>query len=238
MDNKMGKSVEMIFFDAGETLIHPVPSFAGLLSSICEAYGFQVDVTLLPDLTRALMADVEERQKMGFTFTNNPQGSRRFWIDFYEELLRGLGYDGEDGMLPEELYHTFSDPSHYDLYDDVSETLEELRKRGFRLGLISNFEVWLEDLLQMLELDGFFELKVISGREKFEKPHPKIFEIALKRGGVEPHLAIHVGDSPISDFEGARQAGMGAILLDRWERFPHFEGLKIKTLAEMLSLLE
>ena len=227
-----------MFFDAGETLIHPLPSFPELFSAVCAAFGLEVDLARLPGVTRALMAEVEERQKKGFTFTNDAEKSRRFWLDFYRSMVREMGYAGEDGGLPFALYRTFSQPSNYGDYPDVRETLARLRERGYRLGLISNFEAWLEELLAGLGLDEFLEVTVISGREGFEKPHPRIYELALEKGGVAPQRALHVGDSPLSDYHGAREAGMRAVLLDRWGRFPDFEGARVRDLRELPGLLD
>ncbi len=231
------QETEMIFFDAGETLIHPLPSFIELFTRVCADYKLEVDLSILPKITRSLMAKVEEKQRNGYTFTNDAEVSHRFWIDFYGAIVREMGYRENDGDLPHVLYRTFSEPSNYGAYEDVLDSLQELHRRGFRLGLISNFETWLEDLLHGLGLKKFFEVTVISGREEFEKPHPRIFEIALKRGDIPPERALHVGDSPISDFGGANQAGIKAVLLDRWGRFPDFEGSKITDLRELPDFL-
>lgn len=229
--------MRVVFFDAGETLVHPVPSFPGLFTQICESYGLQVDLQVVSRTTRRLMAEVEERQRKGFTFTNHPEKSRRFWLSFYDRLVRELGYRGDDGLALA-LYQTFSRPEHYDAYPDARETLAGLRERGFRLGLISNFEPWLEDLLERLGLADFFTTMVISGNEEFEKPHPRLFRLALERMGADPEHSLHVGDSPVSDYAGAREVGIRALLLDRWGRHPGFEGECITDLRELLSLLD
>ncbi|MBN2028142.1 MAG: HAD-IA family hydrolase [Actinobacteria bacterium] len=228
---------EFVFFDAGETLIHPLPSFPELFLSVCAENGLEADLDHLRTTTRKLMAGVEDRQRYGYTFSNEASKSRRFWLDFYGSLVRELGYAHEDGLLPEALYQTFSDPSNYGEYHDVRETMEEFRRRGLRMGLISNFETWLEDLLEDLGLMEFLEVLVISGREEYEKPHPRIYELALERSGADPGRSLHVGDSPISDYDGARDAGMRAVLLDRWGRFPDFEGERVQDLRELPGLL-
>lgn len=230
-------SIEMVFFDAGETLVHPTPSFAELFSSSCAEYGLEVDPVLLARMGRSLMAEVEEKQRQGFTFTNDINSSRRFWLDFYSSLVTAMGYDGQDDELPEVLYDIFSQRSNYGPYDDAFQALRELRDRGMRLGLVSNFEAWLEDLLEDLGLRGFFDVAIISGKEDFEKPHPRIFELALERTGMEPSQSMHVGDSPISDFAGALDVGMRPVLLDRWGRFPDFDGERVTSLIEIPGLL-
>ena len=228
--------LDIIFFDAGETLVHPMPSFPELFSSCCADFGLEVDLALLSDTGRSLMDEVEEKQRQGYTFTNDGEASRRFWLDFYHHLVKAMGYgDGDD--LPRRLYEIFSRRENYGPYDDAMTTLAELRDRGIRLGLISNFEAWLEDLLDDLGLGEYLEVMVISGNEDFEKPHPAIYALALERAGLEAHRALHVGDSPVSDFSGAVGAGMQAVLLDRWGRFPDFQGERIGALAEISSLL-
>jgi putative hydrolase of the HAD superfamily len=231
------RSVDFVFFDAGETLVHPLPSFPELFLIKCSDHGLEVDFDLLRSATRRLMAGVEDRQRRGYTFTNEARKSHLFWIDFYTSLVSELGYEGTGDILPRDLHETFSEPSNYGAYHDALETLEALRRSGLRMGLISNFEVWLEDLLRDLGLLDFFEVQIISGRESYEKPHPRIYEMALERAAVSPERALHVGDSPVSDYEGARAAGMRAVLLDRWGRFPDFEGELIKDLRDLPGML-
>jgi putative hydrolase of the HAD superfamily len=232
------REIEFVFFDAGETLVHPMPSFPELFMRVCSRHGLEVDLGVLRTATRSLMAGVEDRQRRGYTFSNESGKSRRFWLDFYGGLVREMGYDREDGALPLDLYDTFSLPANYGPYHDAHEALRELRERGLRMGLISNFEPWLEDLLGDLGMLEYLEVLVISGNEDFEKPHPRIYELALERGGVSPQRALHVGDSPISDYDGAREAGMRAVLLDRWGRFPDFAGEMVRDLRELPGLLD
>lgn len=232
------RNVEIVFFDAGETIIHPLPSFLELFTSVCSDFNLDIDPTRLPGITRRLMSEVEERQSRGYTFTNDARESRFFWLRFYSDLVREFGYAEEDGRLPLALYRTFSSPSNYGAYYDVQETLEELRDLGLRLGLISNFEAWLEGLLEDLGLHSYFDVLVISGREEYEKPHPRIFGVALERAAVPASRALHVGDSPISDLEGARKAGMQAVIIDRWGRFPHLDSHRISDLRELPPLLK
>jgi putative hydrolase of the HAD superfamily len=232
------QEIEFVFFDAGETLVHPMPSFPELFMRVCSEHGLEVDFNLLRTATRKLMAGVEDRQRKGYTFSNESSKSRRFWLDFYGGLVNEMGYSQEDGALPQALYDTFSLPANYGAYHDAHETLSELRGRGLRMGLISNFEPWLEGLLGDLGILEFLEVLVISGKEAYEKPHPRIYELALERGAVLPERALHVGDSPISDYDGAREAGMRAVLLDRWGRFPDFTGELVRDLRELPGLLD
>jgi putative hydrolase of the HAD superfamily len=228
---------EVVFLDVGETLFYPHPSFGELFHTVCREHGHQVDPREVSIVASRYMEEVEERQGRGFSFTDSPEKSGAFWREFYHSILRDLGIQGEDHVLPEVLYRTFSDPSHYRPYPDGLEALEALKQGGFRLGVITNFEPWVEELLDGWGISSYLDIVVISGLVGREKPHPDIFREALRRADVPPGRALHVGDSPRSDFLGAREAGMQAVLLDRRGAHPGFPGPRISSLVELPVLL-
>jgi putative hydrolase of the HAD superfamily len=101
------------------------------------------------------------------------------------------------------------------------------------LGVVSNFEEWLERLLESLGVTPFFSIRVISGVEGVEKPDQRIFRLALDRAGTRPSESVYVGDSPTFDVEPARAVGMFAVLLDRRGRHPDHPGPRITSLQEL-----
>ncbi len=84
--------------------------------------------------------------------------------------------------------------------------------------MISNWDQRLPLLLKRLGLTPFFDAVVTSSEVGVEKPDGRIFTEALRRLEVEPGEALHVGDSPLDDVEGAIAAGMEAVRLDRSRR--------------------
>ncbi len=230
-------SIEVIFFDAGETLIHPYPSYTELFHRTCWEHGFEADKEAIPFATRELLHGIEERQKRGFTFSTSEEKSRGFWLKFYGDLLEKLGHY-PDSRLAEALYQVFSHPGNYSIYEDAADALAELERKGIKLGLISNFEPWLKSLLVDLGIFHYFDHVYISGIVGVEKPHPRIFQMALEGAGVEPRSAMHVGDSPLSDVEGARDSGMIPVLVDRHGRYPHMDCLRVCDLRELPALLD
>ncbi len=231
--------IEVVFFDAGETLVHPRPSFPGLLEAACADRGVRVDLDRLAGVSARLLAELDARQREGFTFSTSPEASEAFWLDFYARLLEGLGAGEAAGAhaLPEHLYLTFSDPANYALYEDAGEALEELAAAGLSLGIISNFEPWLERLLESLGVLDRFHYLIISGQVGAEKPGRRIFEMALDRAGVGPARALHVGDSLSADVEGARAAGIIPVLIDRAGRHPGADCLRLDDLRDLAGLL-
>ncbi len=228
---------DIVFFDAGETLVHPRPSFAGLFSRICTEQGFEVDAGNITPVTERILVSYSDKQTEGWTFSASDDASREFWLDFYDRTLMELGMTADTGRLARKLYDTFSDPSNFEAYDDVEPALSKLSKQGYRLGIISNFEAWLEVLLGELDLAKHFDPVLISGVVGIEKPHPEIFRMALETAEVEADRAVHIGDSLRSDYHGSMAAGMTAILLDRHDRYSEEDVLRVSDLREVPGLL-
>jgi FMN phosphatase YigB (HAD superfamily) len=109
------------------------------------------------------------------------------------------------------------------VFDDVVPALDALKARGKRLGIISNFSPNCEPLLRALGLAHYFDFFVVSGILGIEKPDRRIFDEAVQLAGGNFSEIVYVGDSIFHDIEGARGAGMDAILIDRADRFPNFQ---------------
>jgi putative hydrolase of the HAD superfamily len=228
--------IEAVFFDAGETLLRPHPSFAELFATICRENGSSVstdDVRRVQEGLAPHLVDLAED-----TGVRNPtfsaEDSRTFWVYLYRRFLDELGLAGRG--LEDALYARFSDSSSYMLFDDVLPALDTLAT-DHRLGLISNFEGWLEERLVELEVGPHFEVTVISGVELVEKPDPGIYELALRRMGLPADRCAHVGDSIKLDVEPAMALGIHAILLDRPDRYPDPPCPKITTLEDLPELV-
>lgn len=230
-------TIEVVFFDAGETLLGPHPSFAELFSEVCAARGHEVPperVQSVQDELAPHLIDLAED-----TGVDNPtfsrEASQKFWGYLYARFL--LALDIADLELAAALLERFSDASSYKLFDDAVPTLQRLRRDGYRLGLISNFEQWLEERLVELEVGHLFDISVISGFVKIEKPDPGIYRLALERAEVVPGDAVHVGDSISMDVEPAGSLGMHTILIDRAGRYPDSSTPRVTSLEELPPLI-
>lgn len=230
--------IEMVFFDAGETLLRPHPSFPELLATVASGYGYSFTAKEAGDVQERLAPHlVELAHETGIDKPSlNAEDSKTFWTHLYRRLLAELGIQDEDLVL--EMFRTFSSPSSYKLFEDVLPTLAAISDAGYRLGLISNFDEWLEEMLVELEVGHLFEVSIISGQVGVEKPDPKIYELALEEAGVAPDKAVHIGDSPKTDVEPSRSVGITPILLDRYNRYPNPGVARVESLSEIPELLE
>ncbi|HET9480500.1 MAG TPA: HAD family hydrolase, partial [Candidatus Polarisedimenticolia bacterium] len=124
------------------------------------------------------------------------------------------------------------------IFPDAIPTLRALRRAsaGYRLGLVSNTQSFDLDFLRRSGLEKQFDAVVLSCDCGLLKPDPAIFRLAAGRLGLQPGQLVMVGDRYPDDVEGARAAGMRAILLDRAGRASTGSGNR--SAAVVASLLE
>lgn len=226
---------DAVLFDAGETIVHPDPSFPELIAQFIGERGHTVSAEDVVEAEAALAGRLYQRFVAGAGWSLTTERSRAHWTSLYEEFVAHLDID-DDG-LPGHLYDRFRMPEHYALFEDALPCLNRLRDVGYKIGIVSNFEAWLEGLLTSLEVMPIVDALVVSGVEGVEKPDPKIFRIALERLGVPPERACYVGDSPAFDVEPARVLGMTPFLIDRAGRHDPLRWPVIRSLTELPELV-
>lgn len=91
--------------------------------------------------------------------------------------------------------------------------LKKLSAENYKLGLVSNFTYapLIYAALRKTGINNFFNIVLVSADVGWRKPHPKIFEEALKRLQVKAEEAVYIGDSPDEDIKGAKQIGIKTI---------------------------
>jgi putative hydrolase of the HAD superfamily len=116
--------------------------------------------------------------------------------------------------------------------------LAALRALGSPLGIVSNFDSRVLRILEGLDLARWFESVTLSSQVGATKPAGAIFARALAHHGVDAARALHVGDSPAEDYEGARAAGLRAALIDRSGRHADRPGLvRVGSLAALPDMI-
>jgi len=196
-----------VLLDAGGTLITERRSRDALYLDVLRPLGARVDEARLARLRRGI-----ERRMLA-------EASLAYTEDWFREhvarLLRALDLDADPETVRARIALAFARPGTYRVFDDVEPTLEALRARGVRLAVVSNWSDLLPGLLEGLGLARFLDAVAVSALEGTTKPDPRLFERALARLGVPARAALHVGDHPVRDVQGARAAGVPALLLDR-----------------------
>ena len=131
------------------------------------------------------------------------------------EAMRPALPDPAAALPAEALVEALLDALRFHAFPEVPATLRELRRRGYRLVVVSNWDVSLHERLAELELAPLLDGAVASAEFGAAKPDPAIFAHALALAGAEPARAWHAGDSPEADVDGARAAGVTPVLVAR-----------------------
>ncbi|HEY4724463.1 MAG TPA: HAD-IA family hydrolase [Actinomycetota bacterium] len=222
-----------MLFDAGDTLLAPAPSFQGRFVAVAAAAGLPLEEAAVD----AAIAEAMRAAEWPSDWTD-PATQRGFWVGFYRKVLAALGHRDDGIRVADALFAAFSDPAGYRLFDDARPALEALAGRGLRLGVVSNFEPWLEDVLALEGVDHLFAAVAISGKLGVAKPDPEIFLAALTEAGADPAATVHVGDQPGNDVAAARAVGITPVLIDRFARHPGPDGVhRVEDLLGLVRLL-
>jgi putative hydrolase of the HAD superfamily len=219
-----------VFLDFGGTLAQMPSVFeqpAQVWTRVCRQFGIDRSDALVEAALEKVDRELSPRIYHFVGRTNE------FWHLYDVGIMDELGIREHRDELEVSLRRVFEDPSTVRLYPDTLTALADLRARGHRLGVISNYSDGLLKVLKHHDLDRFFDTITYSQEAGAEKPDPAVFNLALKRAGCRPREAIHVGDSLTADVEGARQSGLEAIWINRDGR-PGVAGvLTVRSLAEL-----
>ena len=230
-------SVRAVFFDAGATLLHPDPPVEEVYARVFSEDGARFGAEDLRDALAATWAAVQSEEKSGADRYGGVRGEAEFWRAFLTRV-RGL-LDG--GVVSpaafERLAVHFRSREAWRVYPDVFPILEHLTAAGVALAVVSNWDSFLPHLLEGHGLTPFFRTVSVSAIEGTGKPEAEIFRRTCARLAVAPGAVLHVGDSPRDDYDGARGAGLRAVLLDRDDRHPHVAE-RIRSLAEIAGRVE
>jgi putative hydrolase of the HAD superfamily len=222
-----------VFFDVDFTLIYPGPTFQGEgYERFCARHGIAVDRSRFADAVRAASAILDDQQEHVY--------DAEIFVRYTGRIIREMGGSGQQvDDCAREIYAEWAACQHFFLYDDVTPALRRLAERGLRIGLISNSHRCLASFQQHFALDGLIAAAVSSSQHGYLKPHPSIFEAALKLAGVEAAESVMVGDSLTHDIEGARRVGMRGVLVHRSATPPACDaGVPvIRDLSELHALL-
>jgi FMN phosphatase YigB (HAD superfamily) len=197
---------EALLLDAGDTLIF----FDGrAMADVLATEGIAVDAARLEAALHPAKQRYSGRLASGHS---HMAGWELLMLDLMD--IAGLPAEHARAALPAIKRAHFEFNFWRRVPAGLVEALTRARAAGIRLGVISNSEGKLRDVLERVALWPHFELALDSELEGVRKPDPEIFTRALVRMGVRAEAAVYAGDVPEVDVVGARGAGMAGVLVD------------------------
>jgi putative hydrolase of the HAD superfamily len=212
-------AVEMIFFDAAGTLFDVRGGVGEIYARVAREYGVEADAA---SLETAFRRAFPRQPPMAFPpGTAEPELrelEREWWRRLVREVFAGAADFARFDDYFAAVFDLFRTAEGWELYDDARPALEALAARGLKIGMISNFDSRVCDVLRAFGLERYFAGVHISSRVGTAKPDAAIFRAALAAHDLRPAEALHVGDSLRDDALGAAAAGMKSVWLDRRRR--------------------
>lgn len=221
-------SIHAIIFDLDNTLVNRKQAF--------EVYSEKLVDKFLNEMNQA-----ERRKTIEFIRVEDRDGYRSK-RELYQELKEKLSWKRETSVdeLIEFWFSEFSNCTV--LMENAVDVLESIKDRGYKLGLITNGSIHSQNAkIDKVGIREYFDCIVVSDEVGIKKPDARIFQMVVNDLGVSATNTWYVGDHPVNDYKGARDAGLNAIWFEGFQEWglseekPEFS---IKRLNELFTIFE
>ncbi|MFQ5890922.1 MAG: HAD family hydrolase [Gemmatimonadota bacterium] len=228
--------IDAITFDFFNTLVYHRSGRGrgSMLLEYLSANGFESD-----SWEHQVLYDVFERHGIEYSPDQSAQEKHRYLRRFAERVFDRLNVGGGNGVAADHAADIWRllGPGSLAVFTDVPDALRRLTAAGYRLAVVSNWQCGLRSFCVELGLGDVFEHVIASAEIGYAKPSREIFEEACRRLAVPPGRVLHIGDSVSEDVEGARGAGLHAVLISRDGDAQEFEGPAVRSLEGVMQLL-
>ncbi|CAG8509475.1 4434_t:CDS:2, partial [Paraglomus occultum] len=172
---------------------------------------------IMPSFKKAFVTVKSEHPNYG---SRQGMNTRTWWANVVKRTFIDAGVSEQDltkvfHKLSDNLYDRFRTAEGYELYSETEEILSELAAHGIKLGVVSNSDERVHEVLSSLGLGSLLNFILVSSEFGMEKPAKQIFDKALELGEASCQETIHVGDDIENDYFGSKNAGLRSLLLRR-----------------------
>ncbi len=228
--------ISTFFFDYGDTLVENRPRYLERVTSLLGEFGYERKYDeVVSAFTRADYLIYED------ICSGALDGAGRYLDFFLDHFARCLEIDIDwKAVLPEITKKFEREKFDRILSDGTLETLEGLKSKGCRLGIISNNDGTCREKCEQMDIDKYFEIIIDSTTVGVGKPSPAIFELALEQMKIGPQEAAHVGDMYGADVMGAHNVGLVPVWYNQRNLEPLGEyrpDYEVGSLTEILDIL-
>jgi putative hydrolase of the HAD superfamily len=221
-----------VFFDAVGTLLHPEPPAAAAYAAVGRRHGSRLDAAAVAARFAAAFRRQDALDRAAGWRTDEAREVAR-WRSVVAETL-------PDAADPEacfaELFAHFALPDAWRTDAHAPAVLEALTARSLLAGVASNFDERLHGVLA-----GAPGLRLAAGRvvvsaeAGWRKPAPEFFAAVCRAASLPSEEIVYIGDDLDNDYDGARAAGLSAVLIDPSGRRP--DAARVARLADLPALL-
>lgn len=201
---------DAVMFDTDNTLYHYDPAHAAAMAAVQEKVVKTFSISPAQFDAAFVAARQEIKSRLQHTASSH---SRLLYFQRMLEII-GLGSQVLMALDFEQTYwRTFL--SNAVLFDDVKELLDDLRLAGIPTVVVTDLTAQIQfRKIVYFGLDHYFDFIVTSEEAGFDKPHASPFQIALAKMQPKGNCIWMIGDNPINDIAGARDA-IGAVTIQK-----------------------
>ena len=215
-----------IFFDVGNTLLFPNRD---VILQPLYVRGAHPTLSQWHAIERKTKKEFDSQMRTGTV-------DHGFWHLFYTHLLAELGI--HDDTLHHELTNNTRISANWCICPEGTRDILNRMGQQYQIGVISNADGRISEVLASTGICDCFRTVTDSGLVGYEKPHPAIFQAALRELGAQAPESLYVGDGYSIDYLGATNAGMQAILLDVSGAYRDTEHARVESLQQLEEKLK
>jgi HAD superfamily hydrolase (TIGR01549 family) len=180
-----------------------------------------------------------DRHHLDYAPDATAEAKQVYWTGLAERLFRRLNVRAPARAAADHAHALWQllGPASFYVYPDVPDTLRELKAAGYPLAVVSNWQCGLSHYCAELGIRDAFDHVVVSAEFGCEKPDARIFREACSLLGKPPDRVLHIGDTFTDDVEGARAAGLHAVLLCRQDQPDDVDVACISSLNDIADVL-
>ncbi len=206
------QTVKAVLFDAVGTVLRPVPAVSVAYHDAGRRFGSRRTVEQVVTRFRRAFAQQEAIDSAKSDYFTNEQRERDRWRTIVAEVFDDVA--DSDGLF-DDLWEHFAQARHWQLFDDVVPAWIALAQRGVWLGIASNFDARLEQIVaQHPPLQACVNV-FVSSLVGYRKPSREFFSHIERALALRSDELLLVGDDQINDYHAARRAGWHAVLVAR-----------------------
>lgn len=201
-----------VFMDAGDTFVYGYPTFYFALQDCCRRAGQEIH---LGQAEIALKAFLRENPPLNLI---TQEDFTLFFHKLYGWVLKTLEFQGDIQSGVDWLWNEWLKGERLRLFDDSLSALKRLKKAGFTLAVISNWDQTFDRVLDRLGVRNLFAFTAASVQVGLSKPDPRIFQYALEKTGATADRAWYLGDQLDADIQPAAALGFKTIHVDYYDK--------------------
>ncbi|KAG7296529.1 hypothetical protein JYU34_020318 [Plutella xylostella] len=231
------KGIKLITFDATNTLLKFKSPPWEYYACIATDYGFKGTGE---EIKSCMLSSYKTTWSQHPNFGRDTIEWPEWWRKVVTLTLKNKVPSKELNNIANTLIQDFKTTKCWECNKGADQILKNIKEKGINIGVISNFDPRLHEILQNVDIHKYFDFVLTSYEVGYAKPDVRIFEKALEQcgDGVTPEESLHIGDDVEKDLEGAQSANWKAVLITKATEKPLACKHVFKTLDELSLAVE